>query len=313
METAEELNVIEGCVEAVVFQNEENGYTVLRIDAGDRGGVTVVGCMPGIAPGESISVRGKWMRHASYGEQFKAEIVERRMPAGEKAIFEYLASGAVRGIGTATARRMVEEFGADALTVLEEEPERLTCIKGITRKKALAMGEHFRLQMGMRRLLDFLGAHNIALQLAMPLYRRYGDHSLEVIKSNPYLLVDEELGVDFGTADALALDVGLEGDDPQRIEAGLLFELSHNLMNGHTFLPRHKLLNATGQLINLEGEALEDGLEALLERGEVVQEEVAGETACYLSDLQEAEAYVAARLTEMAAWELEPLCRACSS
>lgn len=306
METAEELNVIEGCVEAVVFQNEENGYTVLRIDAGDRGGVTVVGCMPGIAPGESLTVRGKWMRHASYGEQFKAEIIERRMPAGEKAIFEYLASGAVRGIGTATARRMVEEFGSDALTVLEEHPERLTCIKGITRKKALAMGEHFRLQMGMRHLLEFLGSHNIALQLAMPLYRRYGDRSLEAIKSNPYLLVDEELGVDFGTADALALDVGLEGDDPQRIEAGLLFELSHNLMNGHTFLPRRKLLSATGQLINLEGEALEDGLEALLERGEVVQEEVAGETACYLSDLQEAEAYVAARLTEMAAWELEP-------
>ena len=306
LETVEELNLVEGCVDAVIYQNEENGYTVLRIDAGEQGGITVVGCMPGIAPGESISVRGKWMRHASYGEQFKAEIVERRMPAGEKAIFEYLASGAVRGIGTATARRMVEEFGADALNVLEEHPERLTCIKGITRKKALAMGEHFRLQMGMRRLLEFLGSHDIALQLAMPLYRRYGDRALEVIQSNPYLLVDEELGVDFGTADALALDVGLEGDDPQRIEAGLLFELSHNLNNGHTFLPRRKLLAATAQLIGLESEHLEDGLEALIEQGEVTQEEVAGETACYLSDLQEAEAYVAARLTEMAAWELNP-------
>ena len=306
LETVEELNLVEGCVDAVIYQNEENGYTVLRIDAGDQGGVTVVGCMPGIAPGESISVRGKWMRHASYGEQFKAEIVERRMPAGEKAIYEYLASGAVRGIGAATARRMVEEFGADALNVLEEHPERLTCIKGVTRKKALAMGEHFRLQMGMRRLLDFLGGHDIALQLAMPLYRRYGDRALEVIQANPYLLVDEELGVDFGVADALALDVGLEGDDPQRIEAGLLFELSHNLNNGHTFLPRHKLLAATAQLIGLESAQLEDGLEALIEQGEVTQEEVAGETACYLSDLQEAEAYVAARLTEMAAWELQP-------
>ena len=118
MEAAEELNRIEGSVEAVIYQNEENGYTVLRVDAGDQGGITVVGCMPGIAPGESIAVRGRWMRHASYGEQFKAELVERRMPAGEKAIYEYLASGAVRGIGAATARRMVEEFGSDALTIL---------------------------------------------------------------------------------------------------------------------------------------------------------------------------------------------------
>ena len=217
-----------------------------------------------------------------------------------------LASGAVRGIGAATARRMVEEFGEDALTVLEEEPERLTQIKGITRKRALAMGEAFRLQMGMRRLLDFLGEHGVALQLAMPLYRRYGDRALEVIRSNPYLLVDEELGVEFGVADQLALDVGIDGEDPQRIEAGLLFELSHNLMNGHTFLPRRKLLTATGQLIGVEGEALEDGLEALTERGEVVQEEVAGETACYLAELQEAEEYVSARLTEMAWQELLP-------
>ena len=306
MEAAEELNRIEGSVEAVIYQNEENGYTVLRVDAGDQGGITVVGCMPGIAPGESIAVRGRWMRHASYGEQFKAELVERRMPAGEKAIYEYLASGAVRGIGAATARRMVEEFGSDALTILEEHPEQLTRIRGITRKKALAMGEAFRLQLGMRRLLEFLGEHAIPLQLAMPLYRRYGDRALEVLKGNPYLLVDQELGVDFGVADALALSLGLEGDDPQRLEAALLFELSHNLTNGHTFLPRRKLLAATAQLIGAEPSELEDALEALLERGDVVEEAVAGERACYLSDLQDAESYVAQRIAEMAGRELLP-------
>ena len=306
MEAAEELNRIEGSVEAVIYQNEENGYTVLRVDAGDQGGITVVGCMPGIAPGESIAVRGRWMRHASYGEQFKAELVERRMPAGEKAIYEYLASGAVRGIGAATARRMVEEFGSDALTILEEHPEQLTRIRGITRKKALAMGEAFRLQLGMRRLLEFLGEHAIPLQLAMPLYRRYGDRALEVLRGNPYLLVDQELGVDFGVADALALSLGLEGDDPQRLEAALLFELSHNLTNGHTFLPRRKLLVATAQLIGAEPSELEDALEALLERGDVVEEAVAGEQACYLSDLQDAESYVAQRIAEMAGRELLP-------
>ncbi len=301
-----EWNLIEGTVDAVIYQNQENGYTVLRLDAGEAGGITVVGCLPGVAPGEGITVRGTWMRHASYGEQFKAETVERRMPAGEKAIFEYLASGAVRGIGAATARRMVEEFGQEALTVLEEHPERLTAIRGITRKRALAMGENFRLQMGMRRLLEFLGEHGVSLQLAMPLYRRYGDRALEIVRSNPYLLVDPELGVQFSLADDLALSMGMEGDDPQRIEAGLLFELKHNLDNGHTFLPRRKLLWATAQLIGVEEETLTDGLEALLERGEVVQEPVAGEEAVYLQELCEAEQYVAWRLGEMAAGEMVP-------
>ncbi len=304
----EERSLIEGTVESVIYQNQENGYTVLRLDGGEGQTLTVVGCMPGVAPGEGIAVEGTWTRHASYGEQFKAEAVERRTPAGTKAIFDYLSSGAVKGIGAATARRMVEEFGEETLTVLEEHPERLTQIKGITRKKALAMGENFRLQMGMRRLLEFLGEHEVPLQLAMPLYRKYGDRALEIIRGNPYLLVDGELGVEFSTADKLALSMGMEGDDPQRIEAGLLFELAHNLDNGHAFLPRRKLLPATAQLIELEGEteALEDTLEALLERGEVIQETVANEEAVYLHDLYEAEQYVAFRLSEMARGEQVP-------
>ena len=305
MDGTETLNCIEGSVAAVIYQNEENGYTVLRLEAGE-GGVTVVGTIPGAAPGEHLTIRGRWTRHASYGEQFQAETVERRMPAGEKAIFEYLASGAVRGIGAATARRMVEEFGGEALSVLEERPEELTKIKGITRKRALVMGESFRLQMGMRRLLEFLSEHGLALQLAMPIYRRYGDRALETVKSNPYLLVDQELGVDFSQADALAISVGVEGESPRRLEAGILFELSHNLNNGHTFLPRRKLLPATAQLLNVEQDALEDALEGLLVQGEIVQEEIAGETACYLADLQEAEQYVAFRIAEMSASELYP-------
>ena len=299
-----ERSYIEGTVESVIYQNQENGYTVLRLDGGEGQTLTVVGCMPGVAPGEGIAVEGTWTRHASYGEQFKAEAVERRTPAGAKAIFDYLSSGAVKGIGAATAKRMVEEFGEETLTVLEEHPERLTQIRGITRKKALAMGENFRLQMGMRRLLEFLGEHQVPLQLAMPLYRRYGDRALEAIRGNPYLLVDQELGVDFSAADELALSMGMEGDDPQRLEAALLFELTYNLDNGHTFLPRRKLLPATAQLIGVEGESLEDALETLLERGEVIQEQAAGEEAVYLRALYEAEQYVAFRLSEMSRGEL---------
>lgn len=307
MEEEKELQYIEGTVSAVIYQNEENGYTVLKLDAGDRGGITVVGCMPGAAPGEGLSVTGAWMRHASYGEQFKAETVERRLPAGERAVFDYLASGAVRGIGAATAKRLVDEFGGEALTVLEETPELLTKIQGITRKRAMEMGEQFRQRMGMRRLLEFLGEQNLPLQLAMPLYRRYGNETLEKLRGNPYLLVNGELGVQFSLADDMALNMGMEGDDPQRVEAGLLFELTYNLNNGHTFLPRRKLVGATVQLLNLEeSEGVEDGLETLLEQGIVVGEETAGEEAIYLFDLYEAECYTAQRLADMSANELCP-------
>ena len=306
MEDARELSYIEGTVDAVVYQNPENGYTVLRLSIGEGRAVTVVGCIPGAAPGEGLGVRGSWGRHISYGEQFKAETVERRLPAGEKAIFDYLSAGTVRGIGAATARKIVEQFGSDALRILEEHPEQLTAIPGVTRKRALAMGESFRSQMGMRRLLEFLSGHDLPLQLAMPIYRKYGDRALETLRRNPYLLVDEELGVDFAAADALALSLGLEGDDPQRLEAALLFELSHNLSNGHTFLPRHKLLAATGQLIGVEEELLQDGLETLLERGEVIAEKTAKEEAIYLFDLYEAECYCAQRLYEMTGEELLP-------
>ena len=306
MDGAEELSCLEGTVDTVVYQNQENGYTVLRLAIGEGRLVTVVGCMPGAAPGEGLAVAGSWTRHASYGEQFKAETVERRMPAGEKAVFDYLASGVIRGIGAATARRIVEQFGADALRVLEEQPERLTVIQGITRKKALAMGESFRSQMGMRGLLDFLAGHGLPLQLAMPVYRKFGDRALSALRANPYLLVDEELGVDFAAADQLALDLGLDGEAPQRLEAGLLFELSHNLNNGHTFLPRRKLLAATEQLLGVEGEALADGLDTLIERGEVIQETTAGEEAVYLFDLYEAECYSAQRLIEMTGEPLLP-------
>ena len=228
------------------------------------------------------------------------------MPVGEKAIFDYLSSGAVRGIGVSTARRMLDEFGSEALTILEEHPEQLTKIKGITRKRALAMGEAFRLQLGMRRLLEFLTEHGMPLTLAMPLYRQYGNRALDILRENPYLLVDGELGVDFSAADQLALSLGLAGDDPQRIEAGLLFELRHNLTNGHTFLPRRKLLAATASLIGVGTEALSDGLDALLEQGELVQEEIAGETACYLAELYACECYVADSISQMSRAELYP-------
>ncbi len=300
-------NTIEGTVDSVVYQNPENGYTVLRLDVEEEELVTVVGCIPGVAPGETIAAQGSWTHHATYGQQFKAEVARRGMPVGEKAIFDYLASGVVKGVGLSTARKIVEEFGDRALEVLERAPEKLTAVKGVTKKRAEAIGEAFRLQMGMRRLLDFLTAHDLPPQLGMPLYGRFGDRALEEIEANPYLLAEGELAIPFAQADKLALKLGFADEHPQRLEAGVAFTLQHNLDNGHTFLPRQKLLQAASALLGVPDlEALEDALSVLLDRGAVTEDRAAGEDACYLTEYYEAETLVAERISTMSGNELCP-------
>lgn len=299
-----DLTYLEGTVTSVLFRNEENGYTVLRISVGDEDELTVVGCMPGIAPGEGLAVHGSWEQHSTYGRQLKAELTERKLPVGDEAVYRYLASGVIKGIGAVTAQRLVDAFGSDAFTIIEEHPEELTQIRGITKKRALAMSESLRLQLSMRRLMDFLSAHDLPLQAAIPLYRRFGDEALSAIRTNPYLLTDDAVGAAFGTADQLALSLGLAEDNPLRLEAGLLFELTHNLDNGHVFLPRSKLVSATAQLLHVSEDALVDALDSLTEAGNIVSSDIAGEDACYLSRLYDCECYVARTLRSMAESEL---------
>lgn len=301
-----ELQKVEGTVSSIIFQNEENGYTILRLDASGEE-LTVVGEMPGVSPGEYLTVQGGWVRHATYGTQFKAELVERRLPQGLKEVFHYLSSGAVKGVGKATARLLIEAFGEDALTVMEEDPEKLTKIKGISPKRARQISDSFRAQMGMRRMVEFLSDHQLPLTLSMPLYRAYGDVALEVVRSNPYVLVGDEFSLAFADADRVALELGVKGEDPQRLEAGLLFELSHNSnQNGHVFLPHRKLIEATSLLLDVSGELLSDCLDGLEHRGEVDRETVAGQDAVYLPAMYDAERYIAYRIGEMSGAELLP-------
>ena len=297
-EPDENLIYLEGTVSAVVYRNEENGYTILRLET-EEDEVTVVGTMPGITPGEGLSVHGRWTRHSAYGEQLKAEIVERRMPVGERAVLEYLSSGAVKGVGTATARRLVETFGEDVLSVIENDPQQLTKIRGITAKRAEAIHQSLCLQLAMRLLLDFLSSYELPLQIAMPLYRQYGDMALTVVKADPYLLVDEPFFVPFPAADRLALSVGIEEGDPLRLEAGLLFTLAHNLDNGHVFLPFGKLRTAAARLLRADPALLEPCLEDLTDRRKIVRENIAGQDACYLARIYDCETYVANALLAM--------------
>ena len=290
---------IDGTILQVIFQNEENGYTVLRLVTTDGEAVTVVGTIPCAAPGENLIVTGRWVSHPVHGDQVQAERVERHMPSSEEEIRSYLSSGIIKGVGAAMADRLVQRFGERTLQIMEEEPELLAKVKGITARKAQEIGESYRYQTGMRRLLDFLSLNDLPLSLALRLYRRYGAGAMDAVRDNPYLLVDELYGVDFSVMDGIALSMGMAGDSRRRVEAAVLFELAHNLGNGHVFLPRDKLMAAASQLIGCPPDMVEEALDDLIARGSIRCGQVAKLEACYLSRLHEAETYVTEKLNRM--------------
>ena len=299
MEKSEWIELV-GTVDEIIYSNEENGYTVLRLETDDGEQVVLTGSLPFAAPGEHLIVNGSWTRHPTYGRQFQVEAAQRKLPSGAEAIYEYLASRVIKGIGPATASLIVSAFGERSLDVIEREPEKLAGLKGISMKKATEMSEALRAQLGLRRLMEFLIGHGIKPQLAVRLYHVYGDRAYALIQENPYILCTQFVGGEFADADRLALDLGMDGDSAQRVAAALLFELQHNTGNGHVFIPREKLIAATAQLIGIDASPIEDGLDVLLDSGEIVCSPIAGCEACYLSDLYEAETYTAERLKRMA-------------
>ena len=296
--TEQEMEILQGTISAVVYQNYENGYSVLRLAVGGGQQVTVVGTIPLPAVGEQLMVTGRWSTHASYGKQFEAEFLERMMPQTSKEILAYLSSRIVKGIGPKTAARIVEQFGDETLIVMEREPQRLAEVPGISREKAISIGEAFRLQVGMRQLMEFFAMHQLPAELAVRTYKIYGDSTLDLLYDDPYLLMDEGLDAPFGAVDRFAIELGVAGDDPRRVEAGLLFELTYNLTAGHSFLPEEKLAAATAQLLSVDLETVRQGIERAKEGGRIVPDELAGIRVDYLPQLYEAETCCTQRLLE---------------
>ena len=293
--------ILYGAVAAIIFQNPENGYTVLRFKTQDGEMVTVVGTIPMTAVGERLAVTGHWTAHASYGRQFEAEVLERYMPESRDEILAYLSSRVIKGIGEKTAQRIVAAFGSESLDVLEHDPERLATLPGISRSKALEISEGFRRQVGMRRLMEFMAAHHLPAHLAVRLYRVYGQDAADALREDPYMLIDAYYGAAFSVVDQFALELGVEAADARRVEAGVVFELVYNQSGGHVFIPREKLAAATAGLLELELETVEAGISRLAESGRLELDQVAGLEACYLPELYQAEVYLAARFWEMAA------------
>ena len=294
--TQPELEILQGTIGAVVFQNYENGYAVLRLACDNGQTATVVGTIPMPTVGEKLMVTGKWGSHPGYGKQFEAEFLERLMPQTTSEILTYLSSRAVKGIGPKIAAKIVQMFGDQTLLVMEREPERLSLVSGISEAKALQIGETFRLQVGMRQLLEFFALHQLPAELAVRTYKKYGQSAMDLLYDDPYLLAEEEMDALFGAIDRFAISLGVSADDPRRMEAGILFELRYNLNAGHTFLPKDKLIVATATLLNLEPEDIKDTLEKLASHGQVITCNMAGIPVCYLPVLYEAECYCAKKL-----------------
>ena len=292
----QELEILQGTVAAVVYQNYDNGYAVLRLCCGNNQHVTVVGTIPMPAAGEGLMVTGRWSNHASYGRQFEAEFLERVLPSSRKEILEYLSSRIIKGIGPKTAARIVEKFGDETLQIMEHCPQRLAEVSGISAAKAKAIGEEFRLRVGMRQLMEFFGIHQLPAELAVQLYKRYGETAIDVLYDEPYILM--ELDAPFAAVDRFAVEIGVSAEDSRRVEAGIFFELRYNLTAGHSFLPQDKLISATAQLLNIGADAVEKRLEKLLESERLVQNSLAGITVIYLPELFHAECYIQQRLLE---------------
>ena len=302
--TTRQLQKLEGVVEHTIYENAETGYAVFEVDAGGQD-VVVAGNVGGIDNGMHVTVYGRMVTHPSYGEQFRAESCEASLPQDESGLLSYLSSGVLPYIGPATAKKIVKLFGGDALTVIGETPQKLCAIKGITAEKAAAISREFHRLYGVREAVAWFTQFGLSAQNAVTAYRAFGPHTVEALTQNPYLLCGEPLQLKFGQVDGIAAALQFESGSRLRVAAGLLYALRHNAGNGHTCLPRAKLLASTARFLRVEPDAIEAGLQEMLQDGELCARTFADTEYIYLPDLLAAEEDIAARLGELSTFPTE--------
>ncbi len=290
-----EIYRLEGTVENIIFYNEENGYTVLQMTT-DIDLITVVGEFGGVEVGETLIVTGYYTTHARFGTQFRAEVYERLLPASSAAIESYLASGVLKGVGAVLARRMVKAFGDDTLNVIEQTPSRLCEVDGISPKKAEKIAEEYKKLFGMRAVMLFLNSYGVPTPNAIKVWKEYGLTAQEVITQNPYALCIEEIGVDFERADQIALKNGIAPNAFERLSAGVIHVLRHNLNNGHVCLPEEKLAATAALLVDSDSHQMIDVMAEMEEQNIIISLKRAHIRFYYLPRYYEAEHAVSARI-----------------
>ena len=294
---AHDLQKLEGSVERVIYTNEDNGYTICDMSTSEDGEIiTAVGLMPMIGAGDHLCIYGKWTHNPKYGRQFSVTQYERVMPADKASILRYLASRAIKGIGPKTAQRIVDEFGEDSFDVIENHPEWLAELKGISMKVALAASESFKEQAGIRSAMMFFRDY-FGVATTVKIYKRWGGNAVEIAKKNPYRLCNEIEGIGFERADVMAGKLGLEGNHPERVMSGLRYVLTQNgLQNGHVCLPREKLKESTAQMLGVTAEQTEEAISALLKSGMLCAVHRDDRQMIYDRVAYESEKYIAEKL-----------------
>ena len=291
------LQRLEGSVERVIYANEENGYTICDLASSEKGEIiTVVGFMPMIGAGDHLCLYGKWVHNPKYGRQFEVSQYERVMPADTASMLRYLASRAIKGIGPKTAQRIIDEFGEDSFDVIENHPEWLATIKGISMKTALAASASFRDQAGIRSAMMFFREY-FGVATTVRIYKKWGSGAVELAKKNPYRLCNEVEGIGFERADALASGLGLQMDHPERIMSGIRYLLVQNgMQNGHVCLPREKLRELAAKLLGVSVSQAEEGISLLLKSGQLYCVRFDEQEMIYDGPAYQAEKYVAEKM-----------------
>lgn len=292
------LETLTGYVEHIVYQNKENGYTVLNLVCEDEE-VVCVGIFHGIGEGESLEVRGEYTTHASYGQQLKVEAFEVKAPEDILSIERYLGSGAIKGLGVALASRIVRRFKKDTFRVIEEEPERLSEVKGISERKAMEIAEQVEEKKELRQAMLFLQQYGISQTLSVKIYQNYGPEMYGILKENPYRLADDIQGVGFKIADEIAVKIGIHSDSDFRIRSGILYTLMQAAMEGHTCLPVKALTSRSSQLLDIEPEYIEKHYMDLAIDKKLILKEQEGQQYIYAATYYYMEANAASMLHQL--------------
>ena len=290
------LSALSGSIEAVIYSNEDNGYAICEFGTDDDELVTIVGTMPYVCEGDSMTVFGRWVHNAKYGRQFKVEQFEKRLPADVSAILRYLSSRAIKGIGPKTAKKIVDEFGEDTFDVLENHPDWLSSIPGMSLKKANAISEEFKAQSGVRSAMLFFREW-FGPAITMRIYKKWGSAAVDVAKNNPYRLCEDILGVGFDKADNIAAELGVSKDSVERIKSGVNYVIKYNEhQNGHTCIPRDKLTASSAKLLGVEENAVSEAISELLKDKKIKYTSVDGVQYIYSLYSYENEKYIASKL-----------------
>lgn len=295
---SEKLFELSCTVEHIVFRNEENGYTVIEAEV-DGSEITAVGTMPEVWEGEQLHLVGRFTSHPSFGEQFKIEAFESVMPTTTLGILKYLSGGAVKGIGTATAARLIKAFGENTLEVIKNEPQRVSALKGISAEKAASFSEQLKRAVNIRDLMAYLGSFGVNPIEAVAVYREFGNEAMNIIEDNPFALCLGDTGIAFETADLIAQKRDIPFDSTLRIRAGITHILRHNTGNGHTCLPEDKLIATASSFLNIDESKAFEVLEILLTEQNLARDELRGKSFIFLPQFYESEGYISARLKMM--------------